>query len=381
MVRSAITIADLRAAAKSRLPKILFDWVDGGAGDEATLRRNEEVFRSYCFAPRYLLDITGRKQTKSLFGQGFDAPFGIAPTGYNGLFRPGADRMLANAARAANIPMILSGSSTEKIEDVVEIAPDNVWYQLYGSADAAITEDLIRRAADAGCRALVITIDIPLAARRERDLRNGFSIPLKVTPKLVLDGLMHPRWTARYFMSGGLPRMANWEPYAPAPLTALQLAQFAETHSYCVQTWEHLERFRALWPRRLLVKGVMNPADARRAVGMGVDGLILSNHGGRQYDRSPAAIEVLPAIRQTVGNAVPVMVDGGIRRGSDILACLAMGADFVFAGRAMLFGVVAAGQPGAERAISILRDELDQLMGQVGCTDLEDLPGDLVFRT
>jgi L-lactate dehydrogenase (cytochrome)/(S)-mandelate dehydrogenase len=379
-MKAALTIADLRDQCRRRLPKILFDWIDGGAGDELGLRRNEEVFRRFSFIPRYLLDVSERSQRKMLFGATYDSPFGIAPTGYAGLFRPGADLMLAQAARDANIPFIMSGVSVDPIEDVMKIAPDHVWYQLYGATDVGITEDLIRRAADAGCRGLVITIDIPVAARRERDLRNGISIPLRVNPKLFLDALMHPRWTCRYLLSGGTPRMANWTRYAPHAKTAGALFEFVNSHSYCVQTWDHLERLRQLWPGKLIVKGVMHPDDSRRAVAMGADGLIVSNHGGRQYDRAPTAIEALPSIRAAIGSSVPVMLDGGIRRGSDVLAALACGASYVFAGRAMLYGVVAGGLAGARCAISILREELDQLMGQIGCTDLADATPDMIFK-
>ena len=375
-----LTISDLRQQAKRYLPRILFDWIDGGAGDEYGLRRNEKAFRDIAFMPRYLLDISARTQRLSLFGKTYDSPFGIAPMGYTGLFRPGSDIAMAQAAAAANIPFILSGTSTDSLERVAAAAPDHTWYQLYGAADLSITEDLVRRAASAGCQALVVTVDIPLAAKRERDLRNGFSLPLKRTPRLVLDGLLHPLWTARYLRSGGMPMMENWAVYAPEARSALKVAVFANSQSYCVQTWSHLERFRQLWPRQLIVKGIMHPNDAVRAVSMGADGLIVSNHGGRQYDRAPTALDVFPAVQAAVESSVPVMLDGGIRRGSDVLASLGLGANFVFLGRAMLYGAVTGGERGVAHAIAIIRDELDQIMGQVGCTDLSALPSDLIIR-
>lgn len=373
-----LSIADLRRQAKRYLPRILFDWIDGGAGDEYGLWRNESAFRDIAFMPRYLLDVTERTQRRSLFGKMYDSPFGIAPMGYTGLFRPGSDLAMARAAAAANIPFVLSGSSTESMERVAAAAPHHAWYQLYGAADLAITEDLVRRAAGAGCQALVVTVDIPVAAKRERDQRNGFSLPLRYTPRLVLDGLLHPLWTARYVRSGGMPMMENWSAYAPEPRSALDVAMFANSHSYCVQTWAHLERFRRLWPRHLIVKGIMHPDDAVRAVSLGADGLIVSNHGGRQYDRAPTALDLFPAVRSAVEPSIPVMLDGGIRRGSDVLACLGLGASFVFLGRAMLYGAVTGGEQGVAHAIAIIRDELDQLMGQVGCIDLSALPPDLI---
>jgi len=366
-----VNIADLRDRAKARLPKILFDWIDGGAGDEQGLRDNQDAFDRYRFIPRYMLDVSGRTQKKELLGRSYDSPFGIAPTGYAGIFRPGADCISAEAARRANIPYIMSGTSIDTIESAVEVAPDHCWYQLYGATDLAITKDLIARAERAGVTALVITIDIPVAAKRERDIRNGFSIPVRMTPGLVMDALMHPRWTVNYFRSGGMPTMANWAPYAPPGSGAMAVAEFANSHSYCVQTWDHLRLFRDLWPRSLIVKGVMHPQDAEIALRYGADGLIASNHGGRQYDRAATAPAMLPELRRAVGPDVPLMMDGGIRRGSDILTALCLGADFVFAGRAILYGTVFAGARGADLAIDILRSELDQLMGQIGCLDLD----------
>lgn len=379
-MNDAVTIEDLRELCRKRLPKSLFDWIEGGAGDESCLRYNADSYRRLSFMPRYLLDVTTRSQAKELLGAVYDSPFGIAPTGYAGLFRPGADLMLARAARKANIPFIMSGVSVNAVEDVVQVAPDHVWYQLYGAAEIGITEDLIRRAADAGCKALVITIDIPVPARRERDIRNGLTIPFRLTPKLMIEALMRPRWTFRYLLSGGTPYMANWAAYAPDMSSAADLFEFVNSHSYCVQTWSHFERFRRLWPGKLVVKGVMHPDDAARAVAIGADALIVSNHGGRQSDRLPSPIDVLPSICATVGSSVPVMLDGGIRRGSDILAALACGAAFVFTGRSTLYGVTAGGFAGAIRAIGILREELDQLMGQIGCTDLTEVTPDIIFR-
>lgn len=367
----AITISDLRKAAKRRLPRMLFDWIDGGAGDERGMRENESVFDAYRFLPRYMLDVRERSQTKMLFGTTFDSPFGIAPTGYAGLFRPRADATLAATAKRNNIPFILSGTSVDSVEETAAIAPGQLWYQLYGAMEMSITTDLIRRAESAGCQALVVTIDIPIAGKRERDLRNGFEFPLRITPRVVLDGMLHPAWSLNYLRTGGLPRMANWDRYAPQGCSAVELAEFANSHSYCVQTWDHLKLFRDLWPRKLVVKGVIHPEDAETAVRHGADGLILSNHGGRQYDRCVPAPMMLRPVRAAVGPGIPVMMDGGVRRGSDIFAALCLGADFVFCGRAPLFGVVANGEAGAQAAIDILRSELDCLMGQIGCLDLE----------
>jgi (S)-mandelate dehydrogenase len=371
-MKAIVTVDDLRLRAKKHLPRILFDWIEGGAGDEAALRDNEDAISRVRFLPRYMIDVTQRSQSKTLFGRTYDSPFGIAPTGYAGVFRPQADTILAGAAKRANLPFILSGTSVDSIETVMQAAPEHAWYQLYGAADPQITTDMIRRADRAGCAALVITIDIPVAARRERDLRNGFAIPLALTPRLLLDGMMHPAWAVRYLANGGMPVMENWRPYAPSGANAMEVAQFANTHSYCVQTWDHLKLFRDLWPRKLVVKGVSHPEDAAIAVELGADGIIASNHGGRQSDRLAAVPHVIPLLRDAVGAKFPLMIDGGIRRGTDVLAALCVGADFVFAGRAPLYGAVASGEKGADRALDILREELDAIMGQIGCLSLED---------
>lgn len=371
-MRKSITIEDLRKQAQCRLPRILFDWIDGGAGDEASMRDNEATLAEIRFLPRYMIDVSHRSQAKALFGRRYDSAFGISPTGYAGLFRPRADSILADAARRANVPFILSGTSVDSLEKVTEIAPDHTWYQLYGATDAAITRDMIKRAETAGCAALVVTIDIPVAAKRERDLRHGFGIPLRMTPRMVLDGILHPAWSLRYLLEGGMPVMENWRPYAPSSANAMQVAEYANTHSYCVQTWDHLRLFRELWPRTLIVKGVSHPEDAEMAMALGADGIIASNHGGRQGDRLTAIPPMLGRLRKTVGQDFPLMMDGGVRRGTDIMAALCLGADFVFGGRATLFGAIASGAEGADRALAILREELDMLMGQIGCLTLDD---------
>lgn len=366
-----LTVSDYRDRARARLPKILFDWIDGGAGDEQGLRENRSVYDDYRFIPRYLLDVTSRSPRKQLFGVDRGFPFGISATGYSGLFRPGADLMLAEAAQHAGIPFMMSGASVSAMETAAKVAPDSLWYQLYAAADLDITRDLIRRADAAGCEALVVTVDIPVEAPRERDIRNGFTFPPRLTPRILLDGILHPGWSLNYLRSGGMPVMENWAPYAPAGSNAVQVAEFANGHSYCVQTWEHLELFRELWPRRLIVKGIMHPGDARRAMDIGVDGIIVSNHGGRQFDRSVVAPVLLPVLRQTLGPDFPIMLDGGIRRGSDILTALCLGADFVFGGRATLYGVVSDGLAGGMDVLRMLRTELETLMGQVGLLTLD----------
>lgn len=363
---------DLERSARRYLPRMLYDWIAGGAGDELGLRENTDVFQRFRFLPRYLRDVGACSIAKRVLGRGFAGPLGIAPMGYASLFRPGAELFVARTAKRHDVPYIMSGVSVASMEAAAEIAGANLWYQLYTTADDAINTDMIRRAEACGCGALVITVDIPVAAKRERDIRNGIDIPPKFSARTILDGVLHPAWTLRYLRTGGLPVMENWAPYLPEGASGLDVAKFSIEHGYALQTWDHLKRFRQLWPGALVVKGIMHPDDARLAREEGVDGIIVSNHGGRQFDRAARSIDCLPAIRTAVGADFPVMFDGGVRRGSDVLALLCLGVDYVFAGRPFLYGAAGLGQDGVDRAMEIFKDELSGLMRQLGCLDLDD---------
>ncbi len=371
-LENAVNIEDLHRMAKRRLPKIAFDFIEGGVEDELGISRNEAAFRRYRLMPRYLVDVNKRDQSAKLFDRVYASPFGISPTGAAGLFRPGADLMLAESAAGANIPFVMSGASTASMEKAAGVAPTHTWYQLYVARDPKISEDLIRRARDAGLGTLVLTVDVPVGSKRERNIRNGFSRPLKMTWQTKLEALTHPGWLLEY-MRTGTPLIENWAPYAGAGANADQVADFVAHQMPSIPTWEDLEKFRKLWPRHLVVKGILHPDDARRAADIGVDGIIVSNHGGRQLDRAPASLEALPAIRKAVGDRVTIMLDSGVRRGADILIALALGARFVFCGRATLYGAAAGGIPGVRKAISILRSEIDLTMAQIGCPSLDQL--------
>jgi len=375
-----VNIEDLRRLARRRLPRILFDYIDGGAGDDAGVRRNRAAFERYRLRPRYLVDVSARSLATRLWEYSFAAPFGIAPVGLVGLFRHRGELLLAQAAKDADVPYVLSGASVATIEDVARVAPRHAWYQLYPAREQSISLDLLRRSAQAGLGVLVLTVDLPIPARRERDVRNGFDFAIRMSPSLLVDGLLHPRWAVEYLVRGGLPAFGNWAPYAPPGASAREVAQFLVSHSFATQTWRDVEVYRREWPGRLVLKGIQHADDARRAAELGVDGLIVSNHGGRQLDCLPAAIDVLPAIRAAVGTRVAVMVDGGIRSGSDVAVALSLGADFVFLGRAPTYGVAAAGLAGAARSLGILREQLDLALGQLGVTTVAGLGPELVER-
>jgi len=379
-LRDAINFDDLRRLAKRRLPKIAFDFIDGGCEDEEGLARNVEAFRRRRLVPRYFADVTTRDQSAELFGRTYAGPVGIAPTGLAGLFRHGADMMLAEAARDANVPFIMSGASTASIEELARVAPDHGWYQLYVARDRKISEDMIRRAADAGLSTLVLTLDVPTNSKRERNLRNGFVRPLRLSLKTRLEALLHPEWMLEY-LSHGMPMMSNWERYARDGSTAEQVLDFQSAQMPTPVTWDDIERFRAMWRGEFVVKGIMDPGEAERAVAAGVDGIIVSNHGGRQLDRAPASIEVLPAIAAAVGNRTTVMLDSGIRRGADVVTALCLGAKFVFQGRFTLYGVTAGGRAGASKALDILRDEIDRVMIHIGAPRLDALGRHMIWMS
>lgn len=260
---------------------------------------------------------------------------------------------------------MLSGAGTASIEAAAQVAPDQTWFQLYVSREQRITEDLVRRARDAGIHHLVVTVDVPVHSNRERDVRNGFVPPVKPTLSAVGNALLHPAWLMQ-MLRHGLPRFESWAPYAAPGASAKQIADLFTSQIPFTQTWRDLARLRAIWPGALIVKGVLHAADAQRAVAAGVDGVWISNHGGRVLDCAPSAMTMLPSIRQALGPDVAVMVDGGVRRGSDVIKALALGADFVFAGRPMMYGVAAAGQAGADKALSILQREMQLTVCQLG---------------
>jgi L-lactate dehydrogenase (cytochrome)/(S)-mandelate dehydrogenase len=377
---AAINLDDLRRLAKRRLPKLAYDFIEGGLDDEDGLAHNENAFKRIHLVPRYGVDVTVRDQRTTLFGRTYSGPVGIAPTGGAGLFRRGGDMMLAEAAKAANVPFIMSGAATGLIEDLGRVAPEHGWYQLYVARDRKISEDMIRRVADAGLSTLVITVDVPVSSNRERNRRNGFVRPLRLTLKSRLEACLHPVWLAE-FMRLGPPMLSNWQAYAPNGASAEDVATFVTTQMPTPLLWQDIESFRKLWPRKLVLKGIMHPDDATRAAAMGVDGIMVSNHGARQLDRAPAPVEVLPAINAAVGEKMTVMYDGGIRRGSDVVTALCLGAKFVFVGRPTLYGVTAGGRLGATRALDIFRNEIDLVMANMGAPDIKSLgPQFLMWR-
>ena len=385
----AINIEDLHRIARRKLPKVIFDYIEGGVEDERGLARNEAAFRKHQLLPRYLVDVSKRDQSATVFGRTYASPFGISPTGGVGLYRREGEVMLAQAAAEANIPYIMSGGSNASMEEAARVAPNNVWFQLYAAKDGNITDALIGRARDAGLGALVLTVDVPMHPKRERNQRNGFVNvrsggvleSLKLKPSIILEAMTHPAWVIEYVRLGGAPTLGNWAPHAGNGASTADVIKFGRTQTPAsAQTWHDLERYRRLFPRKLVVKGILNPADALRAAKIGIDGIIVSNHGGRQLDQAPASLDALPAIKAVVGDKLTVMLDSGVRRGADILIALCLGAQFVFFGRPTLYGAVAGGLPGVKKVIDIFRTEIDLVMDQIGCPSLSELGPDFLWR-
>jgi (S)-mandelate dehydrogenase len=369
----ALNIADLRELARRRVPHLAFEYLEGGAEDEATLRSNREAFTRWRLVPRTLVDTSGRHLRGTLLGRPVDAPLVIAPTGLNGMLDPDGDVALARAAARFNIPFTLSTFSTTHLEDVAARAGGRLWMQLYVMRDRASARDLLRRAGDSGYETLVFTSDANVFGSREWDRRN-FRAPGRPTPAALLDMLRHPRWLAAHARAGGLPRFRNLESFLPrASTSALGGSTVIPQLFDASISWEDLAWMRAAWPGKLFLKGILSLADAERAATLGCDGIVLSNHGGRQLDSCIAPIEVLPEVVRAVGGRLSVIVDGGFRRGTEVVKALALGAHAIMLGRATLYGLAAGGEPGVERALEILVSEIDRVLGQLGCRSLAEL--------
>lgn len=373
-VQRAINIEDLRTLARRRLPRFIFDYIDGGAEDEVTLMANRESFARLRFKPRTLRGFSKRNLTAKILGQESALPIIVAPVGLLGFVWRHGDLEIARAASRAGIPYCVSTVSMHSIEDIAEKAGGRRWFQCYVFPQRSISDGLIRRAAAAGYEGLIITSDFPVSGKRERDLRSGLLPSRKFTFRTKLNTLMHPRWLMS--VATQRPRFVNIEGELAS---GEESAKFMPLHMFDPTiNWEDFRRFRDTWKGKLILKGVLRADDAVRAVEYGADGIVLSNHGGRQLDSAVCGMDVLPEVSREIRGKASVIVDGGIRRGSDIAKALACGADAVIVGRAAAYGVAAGGADGAARAIEILRDEFDRTLALLGCSGPADLTPDLV---
>lgn len=375
-----LCLEDFRAAARRALPRPLFGYVDCVAEDGLAFAGDRQSFRDFSLIPRVLNDVSQRSTATSLFGKTYRAPIGIAPMGLAALMAYRGDLVLSQAAAAAEIPMIVSGSSLIRLEDLAD-ATDAVWFQAYLPAEDSRIDALLDRVRRAGYDTLVITVDIAAAANRENYRRIGFSTPFKIRPRLVYDVMRRPGWLLDVWMQTllrqGVPHFENSFATRGAPILSGQAVRDFSARGRL--TWDTLGRVRDRWHGRLILKGVLSPADGARAVQCGVDGLIVSNHGGRQLDASVAPLRVLADI-VSAAQPLPVMLDGGVRRGTDVLKALALGARFVFIGRPFLYAAAAAGRAGVERAIMLIQAEVDRNMGLLGINRLAELDPSFLQR-
>jgi L-lactate dehydrogenase (cytochrome) len=368
-----LSLDDFEHAARRHLPRPVFAYVSGGVEDNASMNDNRAAFDEIGFIPRILVDVSQRTTKTTLFGQEYAAPFGIAPMGISALSAYRGDIVQAQGAAACNIPMIMSGTSLIRLEEVCTACP-GTWFQAYLPGDETRFLALIDRVGAAGFKTLVITVDVPILSSRENNVRAGFSTPLRPSLRLAWDGLVRPRWLfgtfLRTLLNHGVPHFENSFAERGAPIIARNIDRDFSKRDHL--NWTHLATIRKRWSGRLLIKGVMSAADAKLGVDHGVEGIIVSNHGGRQLDHTVSPLRVLPAIKEAAGS-VPVMLDSGIRRGTDILKAYALGADFVFVGRPFNYAASIAGVDGVKHAFALLQGEVNRGMGQLGITRLAEI--------
>ena len=376
--RRAANIEELRRVAARRIPAFAFEYVEGGAEDELALERNRLAFDHWRFVPRTLVSTEHRHLRTRLFGIEQPMPLVIAPTGLNGMLRHQGDLQLARAAALAGIPFALSTVSNVRAAEAVQAGGGRVWMQLYVLRDRRIGDDIVSRAADAGCEALVFTSDANVFGLREWD-RRSYSAPGVPTWRHALDAGLHLRWLFDVVIPHGLPRFVNVADFlAPEHRSARKGVLAVPALFDASISWDDVARLRDRWPRRLVIKGVLDPADVERAIRLGCDGVVLSNHGGRQLDSSVAPLEMLPEIARAFRDRITILVDSGFRRGSDIAKAMALGAHAVLIGRATLYGLAAGGEAGVSHAIEILRSELERVVGELGCRSLEELDASML---
>jgi (S)-mandelate dehydrogenase len=376
---NAYSIEDLRQAARRRLPRAVFDFIDGGAEDEMTLRDNRAAFSRTRLLPRVLVDVSKVDPAAQILGLPSKLPIVVAPTGAVGFGWRGGDLAVARAAAAAGIPFSLSTSATTTIENIAEAAPGRLWFQAYFFRGREYTFGLIERARRAGYETLMVTVDLPVGGKRERDFRNQFSVPFRFTPKNILDFASRPAWALDMLLKG-VPALENLAGLEPPGADMAKIASSVGRNQDPSLDWDFLKSVRERWPGKLLLKGVARPDDAERAVAAGCDGVIVSNHGGRQLDGAVASFDALPGVVRAIGGKAAVLMDGGVRRGSDVFKAIACGAQAVMIGRATYYGVCAAGEAGAQRALDILEDEFVRTMQLCGVQRVADIGPDLLFR-
>ncbi|MGB5355852.1 MAG: alpha-hydroxy acid oxidase, partial [Eudoraea sp.] len=371
------SIETLRARAKKRIPGFAFDYLDGGCNEEVNIKKNTEEIRQVELRPDYLSAYAGLSLETELFGHTYDAPFGIAPVGLQGLMWPKASEILAKSSLTYNLPFILSTVTTMSIERASEITEGRAWFQLYHPSDDTVRDDIINRAEAAGCPVLVLLCDVPTFGFRAKEIQNGLSMPPKMTASNFIQIFGRPHWAWKTLLNGQ-PNFETLRPYMPKNLNLKHLGLFMDAIFSKRMNEEKIAPIRDRWKGKIVLKGVATEADAEKAVKLGLDGIIVSNHGGRQLDAGESTIKPLTRIAKKYGKDIKVMMDSGIRSGPDIARSLASGAEFTFMGRSFMYGVSALGKRGGDHTISLLQTQLQQVMEQLGCTKVSDLPNHLI---
>ena len=376
----ALCLDDFEAIAQRHLPRPIFEYIRGGVETNASVHDNRRAFQDYAFVPRSLVDVSSIDTSMSLLGQQYRSPLGIAPMGLSALSSYRGDLVLAQAGADAGIPVIMSGSSLIRLEDVASSAPAT-WFQAYLPGDTQEISRLVDRVAQAGYTTLVITVDTPVAANRENNIRAGFTTPLRPSLRLFLDGLTRPRWVCNTFLKTcvkhGMPHFENNYATRGAPILSRNVLRDYSDRGHI--SWDHLRTIRKQWRGMLVIKGILRQADAVTAIEAGADGIIVSNHGGRQLDGSISPLRVLPEIVDIAGDT-PVMLDSGVRRGTDVLKALALGARCVFVGRPFAYATAAGGRKGTDQAIHLITSEITRDLGLLGVTRLQDLSADVIRK-
>lgn len=377
-LRKGVSVADLRAIANRRLPGGVFDYIDGGADDELTMRSNSEAYRRVSFRPRILRDVSEVDTSSTLLGKALTFPLVLAPTGFTRIADPAGELAVARAAQRAGIPYSLSTLGTRSIEEVAAVSSGRLWFQVYVWKDRGLVADMVQRAADSGYEALCLTVDTAVFGKRERDVRRGFTLPPKIGLSTIFDGIIHPAWTWQFL---------NSEPIVFANVAGHSVGEGGETVSLAEfvaeqfdpgLSWSDIEWLRARWGGPIVIKGIQTVEDAVVAADEGLDAIALSNHGGRQLDTAPATLDLLPSVADAVGGRIEVICDGGVRRGSDIVKALALGATACMAGRAYLYGLGAAGEPGVDHVLDLLASDMRRTMALIGCRSVKELDREYV---
>ena len=379
-LRLAANVDDLRRIAQQRLPRGVFDYIDGGAEDELTLDRNIKAFRKTIFRPRVLRGIESIDSSTTLLGRHLEFPLVLAPTGFTRIADPDGEIAVIRAAARAGVPFTLSTMGTCSIEDCAKAAGPKarLWFQVYTWRNRSLLRSLVDRAAEAGFEALCVTVDTPVLGRRERDIRRGFTLPPEIGLETLIDGLRHPSWTWRFLRSEPIRFASAVGADGGDGSSAIDLAEYMASQFDPTLSWQDLEWFRSIWKGPIVLKGIQTVADARLAVESGIQAIVVSNHGGRQLDGAPVPLEILPSIVQEVGDSLEVICDGGVRRGSDIVKAVALGASSVMAGRLYLYALGAAGEAGVDHVLDLMKTGMERTMALIGSSSVDSLNPELV---